>query len=83
VEETGEVRRLGVGSGALGQGAGNGGHLAGVDVQEPARGATGARCELEEAAHGGLEREAPDAHATDEGDRLADGLGADGTRARS
>ena len=77
-----EVRGLGVGAGALGQGAGDGGHLAGVHVQQPARGAAGARGELEEAADGGLEREAPDAHAADEGDGLADGLRADGARAR-
>ena len=55
--------------------------LAGVHVQEPARRAAGARSELEEAAHGGLEGEAPDADAADERDGLADGLGADRTRA--
>ena len=76
------MRGLDVGAGALGQGAGDGGHLAGVHVQQPARGAAGARRELEEAADGGLEREAPDADAADEGDGLADGLRADGARAR-
>ena len=82
MQQTGQVRRLGVGSGALGQRARDSGHLAGVHVQQSARGAARARCELEEAAHGSLEGEAPDAHAADEVDGLADGLGAHGARAR-
>ena len=82
VQQAGQVRSLAVGAGALGQGARDGGHLTGVHVQQPARGAAGARGQLEEAADGGLEREAPDAHAADEVDGLADGLGADGARAR-
>ena len=82
MQQAAEVRGLDVGAGALGQGAGDGGHLAGVHVQQPARRAAGARRELEEAADRGLEGEAPDADAPDEGDGLADGLGADGARAR-
>jgi hypothetical protein len=39
-----------VGAGVLGQGAGHRGDLAGVDVQQSARDASGARGELEEAA---------------------------------
>ena len=82
VQQAAEVRGLDVGAGALGQGAGDGGHLAGVHVQQPARRTAGARRELEEAADGGLEGEAPDADAADEGDGLAHGLRADGARAR-
>ena len=82
VEQAAEVGGLDVGAGALGQGAGDGGHLAGVHVQQPARRTAGARRELEEAADGRLEGEAPDADAADERDGLAHGLGADGARAR-
>jgi hypothetical protein len=81
VQQAGQVRRLDIGSGALGQGACDGGHLAGMHVQQPARRSAGARGELEEAAHGSLEGEPADAHAPDEGDGLADGLRADGARA--
>ena len=82
VQQAAEVGGLDVGAGALGQGAGDGGHLAGVHVQQPARRAAGAGRELEEAADGGLEGETPDADAADEGDGLAHGLRADGARAR-
>jgi hypothetical protein len=36
VEETSQVRGVGVGAGPAREGAGDGGHLAGVDVQQPA-----------------------------------------------
>jgi hypothetical protein len=83
VQEAGEVRGLGVGAGALGEGAGDRGHLARVDVQEPPRGAAGAGRELEEAADRGLDGEAPDADAPDEVHRLAQGLRPDRPRAGS
>jgi hypothetical protein len=82
VQEAAEVSGLDVGAGALGQGAGDGGHLAGMHVQQPARCSAGARRELEEPADGGLEGETPDVDAADEGDGLAHGLRADGARAR-
>ena len=82
VQQAAEVGGLDVGARAIRQGAGDGGHLARVHVQLPARRAAGARRQLEEAADRRLEGEAPDADAPDERDGLAYGLGAHGPRAR-
>ena len=82
VQQAAEVGGLDIGAGATGQGAGDGGHLACVHVQQPARRAAGAGRELEEAADRGLEGETPEVDAADEGDGLAHGLRADGARAR-
>ena len=82
VQQAAEMGGLDIGAGALGQGAGDGGHLAGVHVQQPARRTARAGRELEEAADGGFEGQTPDADAADEGDGLAHGLSAHGARAR-